>query len=81
MSFRKKIPVIVLIIAALMLVGCGSRSLWGGAAAGAAATGGAYEYQNKRAMDDLEEEYRSGRITGEEYERRKDEIEDRSLVY
>lgn len=81
MNIRKKIPIILLIIATFMLTGCGNRSLWGGAAAGAAATGGAYEYQNKRAMDELEEEYRAGRITRDEYERRKEEIGDRSIVY
>jgi uncharacterized membrane protein len=32
-------------------------------------------------MDQLREDYEDGEITTEEYERRKDEIEDRSLVY
>lgn len=81
MNIRKQILCTGLIIGAFILAGCGNRSLWGGAAAGAAATGGAYEYQNKRAMDELEEEYEAGRITRDEYERRKDEIEDRSIVY
>ncbi len=43
--------------------------------------GAAYEYSNKRAMDELTDDYKSGRITSKEYERRKKEIEDRSLVY
>jgi uncharacterized membrane protein len=49
--------------------------------AGVAASGAAYEYSNKRAVDALEEDHREGLITREEYERRKDEIEQRSLVY
>jgi hypothetical protein len=56
---------------------CTTREL----ATGAAAGGAAYEYSNKRAMDDLREDYESGRISREEYQRRKDAIEDRSLVY
>jgi len=61
--------------------GCSTRSAVGGAAAGAAAAGGIYEYQNKRAMDELEREYSKGEISRAEYERRKEEISRRSLVY
>lgn len=75
---------VVLVAAALALplalAGCGNRAVTG-AAVGGAAAGGAYEYQNKRALDHLEHEYESGEISRAEYERRKDEIEDRSLVY
>ena len=81
MGTYKKLPLVVLVIGALLLGGCGNRSLWGGAAVGAAAAGGAYEYQNKQAMDQLEEEYQAGQISREEYERRKAEIEGRSVVY
>ena len=49
--------------------------------AGAAVGGAAYEYSNKRAMDDLKEDYDKGKITREEYDRRKKEIEKRSVVY
>jgi len=59
------------------LTGCSTREV----ATGAAAGGAAYEYSNKRAMDALEEDYKAGRITQEEYERRKKEIEERSVVY
>ena len=45
------------------------------------AAGGAYEYSNKQALEDLEDDYEDGRISKEEYERRRKEIEDRSLVY
>ena len=39
------------------------------------------EYQNKEALEDLEDDYKAGRIKRKEYERRKDEIGDRSLIY
>jgi len=63
------------------LAGCSTGEVASGAVAGAAAGGAAYEYSNKRAMDELEQEYESGLITREEYERRKQNIEQRSLVY
>lgn len=71
--------IVVALLTALLLSsgGCSTREL----ATGAAAGGAAYEYSNKRAMDQLREDYEDGEITSEEYERRKDEIEDRSLVY
>lgn len=57
--------------------GCSTREV----ATGAAAGGAAYEYSNKRAMDALEDDYSAGRISEDEYERRKKEIEERSIVY
>lgn len=53
----------------------------GGAAVGVGAAGAAYEYQNKRTMDALEEDFKAGRITEDEYNRRKEEVKSRSLVY
>lgn len=73
---------LALILAASMsTTGCLSRNAAGGALVGGAAIGGAYEYQNKRALDALEDEYRRELITRSEYERRKDEISRRSLIY
>jgi uncharacterized membrane protein len=63
--------------AAIALTGCSTREVLTGAAAG----GAAYEYSNKRAMDELQADYDAGRIDAQEYERRKHEIEQRSLVY
>lgn len=60
-----------------ILSACSTREI----ATGAAVGGAAYEYSNKRAMDDLREEYEAGRITREEYEMRKKKIEERSVVY
>jgi hypothetical protein len=74
--------IVVLAVAVLMAgaTGC-SREFVGGAAVGAGATGAAYEYQNKKALDDLEADFKAGRISKEEYLRRKDEIQKKSLVY
>jgi len=75
-------PTLALILAVSMsTTGCLSRSAAGDAVVGGAAIDGVYEYQNKRALDALEDEYRRGLITRSEYERRKDEISRGSLIY
>lgn len=60
--------------------GC-SRNMVGGAAIGAGAAGAAYEYQNKKAIEQLEDDLEAGRISKEEYFRRKEEIKSKSIVY
>ena len=67
-----------LALAASVLAGC---QFLGGAAVGAAGTGGAYEYQNKRALDRVEKQFERGEIDRDEYLERKKEIERGSLVY
>jgi hypothetical protein len=62
------------------LIASGCQFL-GGAAAGTLATGAGYEYQAKRQMDRLEDDFKDGKITREEYESRKQQIERGSLVY
>jgi len=62
------------------LYGC-SGAFWGGAATGAAGAGAAYEIQNKRQMDQLNEDYDKGKISKEEYESRKKQIEKGSIIY
>lgn len=72
----------VALFAAILMIaatGC-DRRVVGGAAVGTVGAGAAYEYQGKRAMDSLEQEYRAGQISQEEYERRKREIESRYLL-
>ena len=69
---------VVLLASAWMLSGC---EFLGGAAVGAAGTSGAYEYQNKEALEDLDEQFERGEIDRDEYLRRKQEIDDRSVVY
>ncbi|MFA5515015.1 MAG: SHOCT domain-containing protein [Desulfuromonadales bacterium] len=68
-----------LLVGILGLSGC-SRSFYGGAAVGAAGAGAAYEYQAHKAIEELDEDYKAGEITREEYERRKKEIQERSLT-
>lgn len=75
-----RLSMIMLLTAALLGLGpsaCSTREMIGGAAVG----GAAYEYSNKRAMDALKDDYDAGRINNDEYDRRKKEIEKRSLVY
>jgi uncharacterized membrane protein len=48
---------------------------------GAAGAGTAYEVQNREALQDLDESYAEGRISRDEYLRRRHAIEERSAVY
>jgi hypothetical protein len=61
-----------------LLAGCGG--FLGGAAVGGAGAATAYEYQQREEMKELEEEFEAGRISREEYLKRKEEISERSLV-
>lgn len=67
-------------VLAVGLAGCSSKT-GTAAAVGVGAAGAAYEYSNKRAMDELKEQRESGQISQEEFNRRKQEIESRSAVY
>jgi hypothetical protein len=78
MRVRHTLAVGCLFVATFALGGC---QFLGGAAVGAAGTGTAYEIQNKQALEQLEDQFREGRIDRDEYLRRKAEIEDRSAVY
>ncbi len=71
----------LLIVLPLLLAGGCSRQAAGGAALGVGAAGAVYEYSNKKAMDELDRDLQSGKISQEEYQRRKKQIEDKSLVY
>lgn len=73
------LTLVTILVAAVAATGCSSSTL-GGAALGAGAAGVAYEVYNEDAMDDLQHAYENGDISRAEYERRKAEIEDRSLV-
>ncbi|MBU5637630.1 hypothetical protein KOM00_12915 [Geomonas sp. Red69] len=61
--------------------GCASRegSAVGGALGGAAVGVGAYEYSAHRQMQQVENDYKAGRINKKEYEIRKSQIEKGSL--
>lgn len=69
----------IVLAAAVAATGCSSSTL-GGAALGAGAAGVAYEAYNADAMNDLQEAYENGEISKAEYQRRKAEIEGRSLI-
>jgi hypothetical protein len=76
----KKTALAFLLVASLPMWGC-SPEFWGGTAVGALGAGAGFEYNNKRQMDKLEDDYKSGRINREEYEDRKRQIEKGSLIY
>jgi hypothetical protein len=73
----KRLMMLVL-LAAVAQSGC---AFLGGAATGALATGAGYEYNSKRQMDRLDEDLRGGRISREEYNDRKRQIERGSVIY
>jgi hypothetical protein len=58
-----------------------SCAFLGGAATGAVAAGAGYEIQAKRQMDRLDEDFQKRRISREEYEDRKKQIERGSIIY
>ena len=66
----------------LMCGGCASG--WGsaglGAAGGAVAAGGGYEYVSNREMKRIEQDFKDGKIDQREYEIRKDQIQRMSLL-
>jgi hypothetical protein len=73
-----KRSIMLVMLLALMQAGC---QFLGGAATGALATGAGYEIQAKRQMDRLEDDFKSRRISREEYESRKRQIESGSIIY
>ena len=67
-----------------LLFAGGCESSWGsaglGAAGGAVAAGGSYEYVSNREMKKIEQDYKDGKIDQREYEIRKDQIQRMSLL-
>lgn len=70
---------VVLPLACMLTVGCASKA--GNIALGAGAAGAAYEYQNKRQLDQLKKEYEQGKISKQEYDQRRKDIENHSLIF
>jgi osmotically-inducible protein OsmY len=58
-----------------------SCAFLGGAATGAVATTAAYEIQAKRQMDRLDDDFKNRRISREEYEDRRQQIQKGSIIY
>jgi len=83
-SFKKHLGACAVIAVALLGAGltgaCTQRHVAGGLIGGAAVAG-AYEYQNKRALNRLKHQRANGRISEREYHRRREEIDDRSIFY
>lgn len=75
----KTLMVLLVLILAGTLVGC-SGAFWGGAGAGALGAGAGYEYQANRAIQALDEDLKNGKITQEEYDIRKDQVQKGSLL-
>jgi hypothetical protein len=78
-SMMKKIQGLMVLLLGITLMGC-SSSFWGGAGAGALGAGSGYEIQAERQMKILDENLRNGKITKHDYEIRKDQIQNGSLL-
>ena len=70
-----------LVLLMLLSLGQWGCEFLGGAAVGSLATGAGYEFNAKRQMDRLEDDYKHERISRREYEQRKRQIESGSLIY
>lgn len=71
-----------IVLSSLLLFGCSSNlgSAGLGAAGGAAAGAAGYEYNAHRQLQQLEEDYKAGRIDRKEYEARKEQIQKSSVL-
>lgn len=79
MHNRDKVTILIFSLLAVLLSGCGS--FWKGAGVGVVGAGAAYEINAKRQLDQLEQDYKDGKMTAAEYETRRDQIKKGSLVY
>lgn len=68
----------LVMLASLTHWGC---EFLGGAAVGGLATGAGYEINANRQMDRLEDDYRRGRMSREEYQDRRRQVERGSILY
>lgn len=65
-------------LAAAVLPGC---TFLAGTGAGVVGAGASYEVNARRQMDQLDADYKAGKITKQEYEVRKDQIKKGSVIY
>lgn len=81
---RINISMVTIFVLSLFLMCGGCESKWGsagaGAAGGAVAAGGGYEYVANREMKKIEQDYKDGKIDKKEYEIRKDQIQRMSIL-
>jgi osmotically-inducible protein OsmY len=75
----KKLLGLSAVILAVTLTGC-SGAFWGGTGAGVLGAGAGYEIQAQRQMNQINEDLKNGKITQEEYNIRKDQIQKGSLL-
>lgn len=75
----KKTYFLLVMLLGITLMGC-SGAFWGGAGAGAVGAGAGYEIQAQRQMNQINEELKNGKITQQEYDIRKDQIQKGSLL-
>lgn len=75
----KKFQGLLVLLLGITLMGC-SSSFWGGAGAGALGAGAGYEIQAERQMRQLDEDLKNGKISQHDYNIRKDQIKQGSLV-
>lgn len=80
MGTMRKVVLMSLVGFLLLANGGCSSAFWGGAASGVVGTGAGYEYKANKEMDRITQDYKEGRITKEEYESRKDQIERMSIT-
>jgi hypothetical protein len=78
----KQVLMAMMLLFSIWIAGCSSSagSAGLGALGGAAAGAGGYEYSAHRQMQELEEDYREGRIDRKEYEIRRDQIRKGSIL-
>jgi len=80
---KLKIAVVIFFVLSLMFAsGCESKSGTAilGAAGGAVAAGGGYEYVSNREMKKIEQDLKDGKIDQREYDIRKDQIQRMSIM-
>ncbi len=75
-----KVTLLAFFLVGVMAAGC-SPQFWGGAATGALGAGAGYELRARQQLNQLEDDFKAGRITREQYEDRKQEIERGSIIY
>ncbi len=75
----KKLLGLSVLLLGVILAGC-SGQFWGGAGAGVLGAGAGYEIQAERQMNQLNEDLKNGKITQQEYNIRKDQIQKGSLL-
>jgi hypothetical protein len=70
---------VFLFTCAVLAAGC-SGQFWGGAGTGALGAGAAYELTGQQQLKQLDEDLKNGKITQQEYDIRKNQIEKGHLI-